>query len=100
MGVAAALSPVPMVLAWILWSWLLFFGIGIRVLNLNSVPDWMQYLMMLPLLISPFRCVHAMIYSAVHHREKRAWLGILLSVAGLAENALLFYGVIYVGSRY
>ena len=100
MGIAAVLSPLPMFVVTILWSWFLFFGIGIGLLGLATVPDWMLYLIVLPLLVSPARCVGGVVCGIACRKEPRAWLGILLSVLGLAENVLLILGILHIGGRY
>ena len=97
-GIIAAASPVPLYFVSLLWGWILFFGIGMGVLGYDTVPEWMLYCMLSPLLISPAIGVVGLVHSIVKIKTRKGWLGIVLSLIGLAENAILLYGSYYLGS--
>ena len=96
-GVIAAVLPFPMFVFTVLWSWILFFGIGMGLLNYDTVPAWMLGIELLPLMISPAFGIAGIIQGCLRIKQKRAKLGILLSFVGLLENCLLFCGIIYLG---
>lgn len=99
-GIIAAISPLPLLIFTVIWSWVLFFGIGIGLLNYDTVPQWMQFFILAPLLISPAFGLLGIIHGVIKIKKERAWLGIFLSVIGLIENVILIYGMYYIGSRY
>lgn len=99
-GIIAVASPIPLALFTVLWDWLLAFGIGMGLLNYDTVPQWILICSLLPLLISPGLGILGIVHGCIQRKQKRAWLGILLSVLCLIENFLLIYGMCYIGSRY
>ena len=100
LGVVSVASPVPGFIFTLLWCWTWAFGIGMGLLGYDGVADWILIVGLLPLLISPLMGLFGIVYGIVRRREKRAWLGILLSVLGVAENVLMIYGLCYIGYRY
>lgn len=100
MGIISFLSPVPMFIFTILWDWTLSFGIGMGLLGYDHIPNWILIPGLLPLLISPTLGIFSIIYGIRKRREKLAWLGILLSALCVVVNALMIYGMGYIGSRY
>ena len=70
-GFIAFFSPIPMVIFTIIWSWVWFFGIGIGLLNYDTVPQWMLVVTLLPLFISPILGVLGIIHSMVKIKTKR-----------------------------
>lgn len=99
-GILAVASPIPMILFTMIWYWIWFFGIGMGMMNYNTVPQWINILGLLPLFVSPCIGIGGIVYGCIRIKQKRAWLGVLLSALGLIENLLLLYGIIYIGSRY
>lgn len=99
-GIIAVASPVPLLIFTVLWCWMWFFGIGMGLLNYDAVPQWILVCSLLPLLISPALGLSGIIHGVIKIKAKRAWFGILLSVAGLIENLVLIYGMYYIGSRF
>ena len=99
-GFIAFFSPIPLVIFTIIWSWVWFFGIGIGLLNYDTVPQWMLVVTLLPLFISPILGLLGIIHSMVKIKTKTAWFAFFLSVIGLLENFILFYGMYYLGSRF
>lgn len=99
-GIIAVASPISLLVFTSLWIPLCYFGIGMGLLNYDTVPQWIQLCSLLPLLISPAIGVLGIVHGCVKLKEMRAWLGILLSVLGIAENFLLIYGMYYLGSRF
>lgn len=99
-GIIAAVSPVPLLIFTVFWSWLWFFGIGMGLLNYDVVPQWILICSLLPLFISPALGLSGIIHGLIKIKTKRAWLGILLSVIGLIENFILIYCMYYIGSKF
>lgn len=100
LGIIAVASPIPLFLITCLWALFVFFVIGIGVLHHEPTTtfDWLLVVSLLPLLISPLMCCAFIVRGIVKRKEHMSWLCILLSVAGLAENALLLMGICYLGS--
>ena len=100
LGLLAVLSPLPMLIVTSMWSvlWGIWFGIG--VLNYTTIPDWILAISLLPLLVSPTLGILGIAQGIIRRKERRAWIGILLSVLGLMGNVLLIYGIGYLGSRF
>ena len=99
-GIIAVASPIPLVIFTVIWSWVWFFGIGMGLLNYDTVPQWTLTVSLLPLLISPIFGLLGIIHGIVKIKTRKAWLGIFLSVMGLFENFILIYGMYYLGSRF
>ena len=99
-GIIAAASPIPMVIFTVIWSCVWFLGIGMGLLNYDTVPQWIFIVSLLPLLVSPIFGLLGIIHGLVKIKTKKAWLGIFLSVIGLFENFILIYGMYYLGSRF
>ena len=94
-GILAAVSVIPLFIFNIIWSWIWFFGIGMELLNYETIPDWILCISCLPIIISPIISVFGVAYGFIRLKEKRAWLGIVLSAIGLLENCLLYYFIFY-----
>ena len=92
-GIFAAASPIPFFLI----SCFLAMMIGFE---LRNVPAWQLGLGLIPFAISPICCCACLVYGIIRHREHLSWLCVLLSVLGLAENALLLYGMYYIGGHW
>lgn len=99
-GVIAVSSPIPMTILTIMWCWILCFGVGIGILQYDTIPEWLMTVSLLPLCISPLFGCFGMVYGIIKRKEHLSWLGILLSVICLIENFLLIYGIGYLGSRF
>ena len=99
-GIIAVASPIPLIIFTAIWSWLWFFGIGMGLLNYDTVPQWILVCSLLPMLISPILCLLGIIHGIIKIKTSHTWLGIFLSVIGMIENFFLFYGIFYIGSRY
>ena len=99
-GIIAVVSPVPLIVFTVLWSWLWVFGIGMGLLNYDTIPQWILICSLLPLFISPTLGFLGIAHGIIKIKLKRAWVGILLSVLGLIENFILIYGMYYIGSRF
>lgn len=99
-GIIAIASPIPMFIFTILWDWTWFFGIGMGLLNYDTIPQWITIFSLSPLLISPLIGLLGIIHGTIKIKTKNAWLGILLSGLGLLENLALIYGIYYLGSRF
>ena len=92
-GIFAAASPIPFFLI------SCFFG-GIIGFYLRNAPGWQLGLALAPFAISPICCCACLVYGLLRHREHLSWLCVLLSILGLAENALLLYGMYYIGGHW
>ena len=99
-GIIAVVSPVPLIVFTVLWSWIWCFGIGMGLLNYDTIPQWILICSLLPLFISPALGLLGIVHGIIKIKLKRAWAGILLSVLGLIENFILIYGMGYIGSRF
>jgi hypothetical protein len=99
-GLIAVASPIPLLIITSMWSLICYFGIGMSLLNYETVPLWIQMCSLLPLLISPTIGVLGIVHGCIKIKEQYAWGGILLSVLGLVENFLLIYVIYYLGSRF
>lgn len=100
-GRFAAFSPLPMFFVTVLWCWFVLFGLYMGVFGMDvPIPNWVVILGVLPYVFSPLLGLLGIIHGILKRKEKRAWLGILLSALCLIENFLLFYGMGYIGSRY
>ena len=99
-GKFALLSALPLLIVYSLCYCFVFLVIFVGVFGFDTVPEWMLVVSLLPLLTGPLLGVMGIIHSIVKIKEKRAWLGLLLSVLSLIENALLIFGMFYIGSRY
>lgn len=100
LGILAVVSPIPMLLVTAFWNWICFFVIGLGLLHLDTVPQWLLFCSLFPLLISPGCGIVGVMVGILHRKEPRAGLGILLSVLGIALNVLLFYGMYAMGNRF
>lgn len=99
-GILSFFSPVPMFIFTILWYWTWAFGIGMGLLGYDRIPVWILVVGPLPMLISPALGIFGMIYGIRRRKEKLAWLGILLSALCVITNAMMIFGMGYIGSRY
>lgn len=99
-AVVAIASPLPMIFVTSMWSLLFGVGFGISVLGYSTIPDWMLYLCLLPLIFSPLFDVFGIILGIVKIKEQHSILCIILSVLGLLMNFALIFGMGYIGSRY
>ena len=90
-GILAFISPLPMFFFAFILSWILFFGIGMGLLGLSTVPYWMLIPTVLALLVSPTLCVLGIIHGIVKRHVRYAKLGILLSALGLVGNGILWF---------
>ena len=93
-GIAAVAAPVPMfVLSAIIAL------IGMSLLN-GDAPRWLPAVSMLPMIIPILLGLLGVIHSFIRIRQKRAWLGLLLTVLGIAVAVFLIYGAAWLASRY
>lgn len=100
-GRFAAFSPLPMFFVAMGWGMFFFFYIYLGIFPAEATPPvWALVVSLLPMPLSPLLGVLGIIHGIIKGKEKRAWLGILLSVLCLVENFLLFFGLGYIGSRY
>lgn len=75
------------------------FDIG-KFMVASPVPEWICAIGLLPLAISPILCIAGVIHGRMKIKQEGAWCDILRSVIGLAENFLLLYGMLYIGSKF
>ena len=96
-GRFAFFSPLPMLFASGLWSWIVVFGIYFGLLQLDvPIPEWLIGITIIPpVFCSPILGILGIVHGIIKRKEKRAWLGILLSTLCLVENALLFCAMGY-----
>lgn len=96
-GRFAFFSPLPMFFATCLWSWTVGFGIYLGFLQMDvPIPGWLICITVVPpICCSPILGIIGIIHGITKRKEKRDWLGILLSACCLLENGLLFYAMGY-----
>jgi len=99
-GIFAAVSPIPLFMFTVLWCWIWSFGIGMKLFNYDTIPQWINVISLFPLLISPALGILGIVHASIKIKEKKARLGILLSVLCLIENFVLIYGIIYIASKF
>ena len=97
-GVLSVLMPIPIVIVtmmlglFVAWIWYALF-------ELDNIASWFLVIAVIPpLLLSPIFSIFSTVYCAVKIRCKRAWIGLLLSVLGIAENTGLIFFLYYAGS--
>ena len=96
-GAISVLMPIPMAIVTmmlglcVVWVWCALF-------ELDNIPSWFLVSVSGLLFISPVFSLLSTVYCAVKIRCKRAWIGLLLSILGIAENAGLIFFLYYVGS--
>lgn len=99
-GIISVVSPIPMMVFTVLWSWVLFFGIGMGLLGYDTIPGWILVLSILPMGISPAFSLFGIVYGIVKRKERYSILCILLSALGVLINAALICGILYLGATY
>ena len=97
-GVLSVLMPIPIVIVTmmlglcVVWIWYALF-------ELDNISSWFLVIAVIPLLLlSPIFSIFSTVYCAVKIRVKWAWIGLLLSILGIAENAVLMFFLYYIGS--
>lgn len=96
LGILAAATPIPLFFATVFWSWFWFFGIWLRLFpNNDPQPLWFTIFIFFPLFVSPVLGILGVISGIRNFKNKDAREGLLWSIAGLAENALIFGGMMY-----
>ena len=96
-GVLSVLMPIPIVIVTMMlglcvaWVWYALF-------ELDNFSSWFLVIAVIPLLLSPIFSIFSTVYCAVKIRVKWAWIGLLLSIFGIAENAGLMFFLYYIGS--
>ncbi len=100
LGILAAATPIPLFFATVFWSWFWFFGIWLQVSPEAATPLWFEIFLLLPLFVSPVLGILGVISGIRNFKNKDAREGLLWSIAGLAENALILYGMYYLGTHF
>lgn len=96
LGILAAATPIPLFFATVFWSWFWCFGIWLRLFpNNDPQPLWFTIFILFPLFVSPILGILGVISGIRNFKNKDAREGLLWSIAGLAENALIFGGMMY-----
>ena len=96
-GAISVLMPIPTAIVTMMlglygvWIWCALF-------ELDNIPSWFLVSVSSLLFISPVFSLLSTVYCAVKIRCKRAWIGLLLSVLGIAENAGLIFFLYLIGS--
>ena len=96
-GVLSVLMPIPIVIVTMMlglcvaWIWYALF-------ELDNISSWFLVIAVIPLLFSPIFSIYSTVYCAVKIRVKWAWIGLILSILGIAENAGLMFFLYYIGS--
>ena len=96
-GAISVLMPIPAVIVTMMLGLLLFL-LGSVIFGVYDIPAWFLFIAVIPLLLSPIFSIFSTVYCDVKIRCNRAWIGLLLSVIGIAENAGLIFFLYYAGS--
>ena len=96
-GTLSVLMPIPIVIVTMMlglcvaWIWSALF-------ELDNFSSCFLVIAVIPLLLSPIFSIFSTVYCVVKIRVKWAWIGLLLSILGIAENAVLMFFLYYIGS--
>lgn len=98
-GLFYIISPVPILMFDLIFSWIMFFDIGWKLFGGHeNIPFWYDTLTILPALIFPILPIAGIIYGIVKRKEKHGKLCIILSSIGFLINALIFAFILYAGA--
>ena len=93
LGVWSILTIFPCFVVTALWSMVLLSF-------MDAPPYWMNFLVPLPAFISPGIGVAGLVTGIRHWNEHRSRLGVVLSLLGIAGNALCWYGFYLLASSH
>ena len=93
LGVWSVLTIFPCFIITALWSMVLLSFV-------EALPYWMIFLALLPAFISPGIGVAGLVTGIRHWNTHRARLGVVLSLLGIAGNALCWYGFYLLASSH
>ena len=93
LGVWSVLTIFPCFIITALWSMVLLSFV-------EALPYWMNFLALLPAFISPGIGVAGLVTGIRHWNEHRSRLGVVISLLGIAGNALLWYAFYVLASTH
>ena len=93
LGVWSVLTIFPCFVATAVWSMVLLSFV-------EELPFWMNFLVLLPAFISPGIGVAGLITGIRYWNAHRSRLGVVLSLLGIAGNALLWYAFYVLASTH
>ena len=93
LGVWSILTIFPCFIIAAVWSMFLLSFV-------EALPCWMNFLTLLPAFISPGIGVAGLITGILHWNAHRSRLGVVLSLLGIAGNALLWYAFYVLASTH
>ena len=93
LGVWSVLTIFPCIIIAAVWSMFLLSFV-------EALPYWMNFLTLLPAFISPGIGVAGLVSGIRHWNEHRSRLGVVLSLLGIAGNALLWYAFYVLASTH
>ena len=93
LGVWSILTIFPCFIIAAVWSMFLLSFV-------EALPYWMNFLVLLPAFISPGIGVAGLVSGIRHWNEHRSRLGVVLSLLGIAGNALLWYAFYVLASTH
>ena len=93
LGVWSVLTIFPCFIITALWSMVLLSFV-------EALPYWMNFLALLPAFISPGIGVAGLVTGIRHWNAHRSRLGVVLSLLGIAGNALLWYAFYVLASTH
>ena len=93
LGVWSVLTIFPCFVATAVWSMVLLSFV-------EELPFWMDFLVLLPAFISPGIGVAGLITGILHWNAHRSRLGVVISLLGIAGNALLWYAFYVLASTH
>ena len=93
LGVWSVLTIFPCFIITALWSMVLLSFV-------EALPYWMNFLALLPAFISPGIGVAGLVTGIRHWNAHRARLGAVISLLGIAGNALLWYAFYVLASTH
>lgn len=100
LGVWSILTIFPYFIVTAVWSFILFSCAGLGAHGAEEFPLWMNFLVPLPAFISPGIGVAGLVTGIRHWNEHRSRLGVVLSLLGIAGNALLWYAFYVLASTH
>ena len=93
LGVWSVLTIFPCFIITAVWSMVLLSFV-------EALPYWMNFLALLPAFISPGIGVAGLVTGIRHWNSHRSRLGVVLSLLGIAGNALCWYGFYLLASSH
>ena len=103
-GLVNMLAPLPLFIVSTLLCWFLFFGVGFYVWGYENMPEWAKNLSMLPVYLLTLLHIGSSIWAIVAGAKRRgtrhAVMCIVTSTIGILSQGIMWFLMIYIGSRF